>query len=141
MIVLDTNVLSELMKPEPSKRAASWIARRSVRSLYVTSVTQAEILYCILLMPSGRKRRAIEEAAVEMFDTEFARRVLPFGSDAAVRYARIAADRRMIGRPISHFDAQIAAITAIAGASLATRNVDDFAQCGIDVVNPWEEDG
>jgi predicted nucleic acid-binding protein len=141
VIVLDTNVLSELMKPEPSKRAASWIARRSVRSLYVTSVTQAEILYCILLMPSGRKRRAIEEAAVEMFDTEFARRVLPFGSDAAVRYARIAADRRMIGRPISHFDAQIAAITAIAGASLATRNVDDFAQCGIDVVNPWEEDG
>jgi predicted nucleic acid-binding protein len=141
VIVLDTNVLSELMKPEPSKRVASWIARRSVRSLYVTSVTQAEILYGILLMPSGRKRRAIEEAAVEMFDTEFARRVLPFGSDAAVRYARIAADRRMIGRPISHFDAQIAAITAIAGASLATRNVDDFAQCGIDVVNPWEEDG
>ncbi len=140
MIVLDTNVLSELMKSEPSKRVASWIARRSARSLYVTSITQAEILYGVLLMPSGRKRSAIEEAAVEMFDTDFAGRVLPFGSEAALRYARIAADRRKLGRPISHFDAQIAAVTATAGASIATRNVDDFAHCGIDVFNPWDED-
>ena len=137
MIVLDTNVLSELMKPEPSARVASWAARQSIRSLYVTSVTQAEILYGILVLPPGRKRSAIETAAVAMFDTEFAGRVLAFGAEAAIRYARIASDRRRIGRPISHFDAQIAAMAGVAGASIATRNVDDFEHCGVEVVNPW----
>jgi hypothetical protein len=139
VIVLDTNVLSELMKPDPSARVAAWAARQPARSLYVTSVTQAEILYGILVLPSGRKRSAIEAAAIAMFDTEFARRVLSFDAEASVHYARIAAERRRMGRPISHFDAQIAAMAGVAGASLATRNVSDFEHCGVDVVNPWNE--
>ena len=139
MIILDTNVLSELMKPAPLRRVALWVAARSARSLYVTTITQAEILHGVLLLPSGRRRKAIETAAISMFEEEFAGRVLAFGSDAAASYARIAADRRRAGRPISHFDAQIAAIALANGASVATRNVDDFADCGVEVINPWTD--
>jgi len=139
VIVLDTNVLSELMKPSPAARVASWVGSRPTRSLYVTSITQAEILHGILLLPKGRRRDSIEAAAVSMFEGEFAGRVLAFSSDAAGRYARIAVERRRAGRPISHFDAQIAAVAVVHGATVATRNVDDFADCGIAVENPWME--
>lgn len=137
MIVLDTNILSELMKPAPSERVAAWMASQPAQSLYTTSITEAEILHGVLLLPSGRKRRAFEAAAKEMFREEFAGRVLAFGSDAAFPYARIARDRRRAGRPISHFDAQIAAIARSTGAKVATRNVSDFEGCGVDIVNPW----
>ena len=103
----------------------------------MTSITQAEIFYGVLLLPAGRRRTAIEAAAAAMFETEFAGRVLPFGSDAAPLYARIAAERRRAGRPISHFDAQIAAIARASGAAVATRNVDDFDRCGVKLIDPW----
>jgi predicted nucleic acid-binding protein len=137
MIVLDTNVLSELMKPAPSEPVVAWVASQPTQSLYTTSITEAEILHGIMLLPSGRRRRAFETAAREMFREEFAGRVLSFGSDAALPYARIAVERRRGGRPISHFDAQIAAIARSAGATLATRNVSDFEGCGVEIVNPW----
>ena len=137
MILLDTNVLSELMRPLPSVAVASWVASQAPKSLYVTSITQAEILYGVLLLPSGRRRNAIEAAATAMFESDFAGRVLPFGREAAPFYARIAADRRRAGRPIAHFDAQIAAIARAAGAAIATRNVSDFEHCGVSLVNPW----
>jgi len=139
VIVLDTNVLSELMKPSPAARVASWVAAKAPRSLHVTSITQAEILYGVLLLPSGRRRNSIEAAAAAMFEAEFAGRVLSFGGDAAAAYAGIAADRRRAGRPISHFDAQIAAIARVTGAIVATRNVEDFEGCGIKLVDPWRE--
>lgn len=139
MIVLDTNIVSELMKPAPAGHVASWVAAKTATSLYTTSVTQAEILHGILLMPSGKRRKSVEQAAEAMFQEDFAGRILPFASDAASFYAEIAADRRRRGRPISHFDAQIAAISRASGATLATRNVSDFAHCGIDVVNPWTQ--
>ena len=91
-----------------------------------------------MLLPAGRRRNAVEAAAEAMFKEEFAGRVLPFGSDAARLYARIAAERRRAGRPISHFDAQIAAITRATGAAVATRNVADYAGCGVKVINPWD---
>ncbi len=138
MIVLDTNVLSELMRPAPSERVVRWVAAQPATSLYTTSVTQAEILHGIMLLPSGRRRIALEAAAEAMFSEDFGGRVLPFGSEAAHPYARIAAERRRAGRPISHFDAQIAAIARSAGAEIATRNVADYDACGVQVINPWE---
>jgi predicted nucleic acid-binding protein len=137
MIVLDTNVLSELMRPKPSPAVVGWVASQPSSSLHTTSITQAEILHGILLLPAGRRRVALEAAALAMFAEDFADRILGFGSDAAAPYARMAADRRRAGRPISHFDAQIAAIAATAGAAIATRNVADFAGLGLKVVDPW----
>ena len=138
MIVLDTNVVSELMKAAPAAAVTRWIREQAVESVYTTSITQAEILHGIMLLPAGRRRRIIASAAEEMFSVEFGGRVLAFGSDAASHYAQIAAHRKRSGRPISHFDAQIAAIARAAGASIATRNVADFEDCGVRVLNPWE---
>jgi hypothetical protein len=137
MIVVDTNVLSELMKTSPAERVARWVAGCPARSVYTTSITQAEILYGILLLPAGKKREAIRSAAEAMFAADFQGRILPFGSGAASIYARIAADRRRAGRPIAHHDAQIAAIASLEKAELATRNVADFEDCGIRVIDPW----
>lgn len=137
MIVLDTNVVSELMRPSASARVVRWVSSQPASSLYITSITQAEILYGILLLPAGKRQKAIESAADTMFQSDFSGRVLPFGPDAAPLYARIAVDRRRAGRPISHFDAQIAAIARAAGAAVATRNVDDFARCGVKLIDPW----
>jgi toxin FitB len=137
MIVLDTNVVSELMKGAPAAAVLRFVGGQPATRLYTTSVTQAEILHGIALLPRGKRRSAVEQAAEAAFREDFAGRVLPFGSDAARAYAVIAAERGRLGRPISQFDAQIAAIARSAGASLATRNVVDFARCGIDVVDPW----
>lgn len=137
MILLDTNVLSELMRPKPADSVLRWMALQPATGLYTTSVTQAEILHGILLLPQGRRRQAFEAAAEAMFDRDLRGRILPFGSDAARTYASIAAARRRAGRPISHFDAQIAAIARVAGADLATRNVDDYEGCGVRLINPF----
>jgi len=137
VIVLDTNVVSELMKLAPADTVARWIADQPAATLYTTSITQAEILHGIVLLPSGKRRGSLEAAAEAMFDEDFGGRVLPFGSEAARVYAQIAAQRRRSGRPISHFDAQIAAIARSARAPIATRNVRDFDGCGIKVLNPW----
>jgi hypothetical protein len=139
MILLDTNVISEIMKPVPARRVVDWMAAQPVTSLYTTSITQAEILHGIALLPSGRRRTALEAAAEAMFRDDFGGRILPFGSDAAPPYARIAVECRRAGRPISHFDAQIAAIARSTGASIATRNVADYAGCGVKVIDPWQD--
>ncbi|HUN69399.1 MAG TPA: type II toxin-antitoxin system VapC family toxin [Burkholderiales bacterium] len=138
MIVLDTNVVSELMKPTPDAAVARWVAGQQATSLYTTSITQAEILHGILLLPAGKRRGALEAAAGAMFEKDFGGRVLPFGGDAANAYAQIAAQRRRSGRPISNFDAQIAAIARTARAAIATRNIGDYEGCGIKVMNPWD---
>jgi hypothetical protein len=118
VILLDTNVVSELMKSAPAEAVVGWTAAQPASSLYTTSITQAEIFHGILLLPSGKRRRAIEAAAQAMFSEEFEGRVLAFGSESAFPYARIAADRRRAGRPISGFDAQIAAIARTVVRSL-----------------------
>jgi predicted nucleic acid-binding protein len=138
MIVLDTNVVFELMKSAPAERVVAWIAAQPIQSLYTTSVTQAEILHGVGLLPAGRRRRAVEAAADAMFREDFAGRILPFGSDAAPLYARVALERRRMGRPISQYDAQIAAIARSTGATIATRNVADFAGSGVALVDPWK---
>jgi hypothetical protein len=137
VIILDTNVLSELMKAAPAPKVLRWVSAQAASSLYTTSITQAEILHGVLLLPAGRKRNALAEGAEAMFAEDFADRVLAFGPDAAAPYARIAVERKRRGRPISNFDAQIAAIARVNGATLATRNVSDFDHCDVKVINPW----
>jgi toxin FitB len=138
LIVLDTNVLSEMMRPAPDATVAAWISARPASSLFTTTVTQAEILYGLALLPSTRRRKRLEAAVSEIFATDLAGRVLPFDQAAARSYAEIAAARRKAGRPLAQFDAQIAAIARSRGADVATRNVTDFEGCGIDVTDPWQ---
>jgi predicted nucleic acid-binding protein len=139
MIVLDTNVLSELMGATPAAAVLNWISIRSAANLYTTSITQAEILNGVLALPVGRRRRNIEAAAGAMFEEEFSGRILAFDSTAARPYAELVNERYSRGLPISQFDAQIAAIARAAGASVATRNVSDFAHTGVRIINPWAD--
>ncbi|EZP81802.1 Ribonuclease VapC [Novosphingobium resinovorum] len=139
MIVLDTNVISELMRREPDAAVIAWMGEQPMAGVFTTTLTQAEIFYGLALLPEGRRRDALVAAAQPMFDVDLAGRVLPFDTDAANAYPDIAVGRRKSGQPISQIDAQIAAIVRSRGARLATRNVADFADCGITVVNPWGE--
>lgn len=137
MIICDTNVLSELMKPSPNPDVEDWVARQPASGMFVTTITQAEILYGIAVLPFGARRDSLKEAALSMFETDFAGRVLPFGSSAARAYAVISAARKQAGKPISQFDAQIAGIASSKNAAIATRNTQDFEQCGPPLINPW----
>jgi predicted nucleic acid-binding protein len=137
MIVLDTNVVSELMRDKPDRKVESWVGSQPASGLFITTITEAELRYGVAILPQGRRRDSVSAAMEAMLSEEFAERVLPFDGSAAVAYAAIAAGRRRAGRPIGQFDAQIAAIAHSRGAALATRNAADFDGCGIDVLNPW----
>ena len=137
MIILDTNVLSELVRPQPSPRVVAWVGGQPGPALFTTSITRGEMLYGVETLPASRRRIALREAIVQIFEVEFANRVLPFDSAASDFYASICAGRRRSGRPIAPFDAQIAAIARSRGAAVATRNVGDFDGAGVDVVDPW----
>lgn len=137
MILLDTNVVSELMRPVPDAHVRRWMGTLSPASLYLSTVSQAELLYGVALLPAGRRRETLATTVTAVCDRVFAGRILSFDSAAATAYADIAAHRRRTGRPIPEFDAQIAAIARSRGAALATRNVADFADCHIAIVDPW----
>jgi predicted nucleic acid-binding protein len=137
MIVLDTNVISELMRPEPSPAVAAWVAQQPNRSLYTTSINEAELHYGIERMPDGRRRHAFAAAVEALLAEEFAGRVLSFGVGAARRYGEIVALRREAGTPIDAFDALIAATASVAGAAIATRDMGGFEGCGLRLINPW----
>jgi predicted nucleic acid-binding protein len=137
MILLDTNVLSELMRPEPAEPVLAWMRRQSAAELHVSSISYAEILYGIDLLPEGKRRRALAEQADAMFAKDFAGRVVSFDPAAAPVYAAIAGGRRRAGNPIKPLDAMIAAIARAHGAAVATRD-RDLEGCGIPIVNPWE---
>jgi len=128
----------ELLRPKPDARVLAWLTDQPRGSLFTTTVTQAEILYGIRSLPDGKRRRGLLDAAVAIFTEDFADRLLSFDTDAATAYAEIAAARRETSRPISQFDAMIAAMTRSRRAAVATRNVKDFEGCGVDVVNPWQ---
>jgi toxin FitB len=138
MIVLDTNVVSELMKSAPEAAVMSWINAMPAATVFVSAVTQAEILYGVALVPEGKRRDGLTRAARTAFEIYFRGRILPFDSEAAEAFATLAAGRRQAGRPISQADAQIAAIARSRGAALATRDVPDFEGCGVEIVNPWD---
>lgn len=138
MIILDTNVISELMRAQPSERVLSWMSEQDGANLYIASVTAAELRLGVALLPAGKRQGDLSEALEEMLSEEFRDRVLPFDAQAAHAYAAIVVVRRSLGAPISAFDAQIAAIAAVHGARLATRNIRDFVDCGITLINPWD---
>ncbi len=137
MIVLDTNVISELMRPEPNPDVLAWAARQPRTELYTTDINRAEILYGIAALPEGRRRRVLAAAAEGMFAEDFAGRILAFGASAAAHYPTIVQARRRIGNPIEGFDALIAATALAEGASVATRDIAGFADCGVTVIDPW----
>ena len=137
MFVLDTNVVSELMRVKPDPAVLRWMDRRPRHALFTTAVTEAEIRAGIAYLRESARRRGLEDACERMFGGLLANRVLPFDSGAARAYAGIVAGRRRAGRPISQADAQILAIARTHGLAVATRNVRDFDAMGISVVNPW----
>jgi toxin FitB len=137
VILLDTNVVSELMREKPASKVLAWAGALRREDCFTSSITEAEIFHGIGLLPAGQRRRKVEAAAEEMFAEDFSGRVLPFDSMAARGYARLVCDTRRRGTPMSQFDAQIAAIAQAAGATLATRNVKDFRNCELSVIDPW----
>jgi predicted nucleic acid-binding protein len=138
MIVLDTNVVSELMRSTPAPAVLAWLQQTSSTGLYTTSVTVAEIRYGIARLPDGRRKHDLHQAAIEIF-AAFPRQVLPFDLAAATPYADVVAGRERDGNPISGFDGQIAAICRSQAATLATRNTKDFIDTGISLIDPWQE--
>lgn len=135
MIVVDTNVLSELMKLSPAASVRDWMLGQHPTELFTTSITVAEILHGIERLPEGQRKDTLRTAATEVF-TAFENHVLPFGQAAAVAYAPLVHRRELRGLPIDGFDAQIAAICSTHHATLATRNGKDFEHTGITVVDP-----
>ena len=137
MFILDTNVLSNAMASDPAPAVAAWIAAQPPDLLFTVSVCQAEILSGIAVLPQGRRRASLEAAANAMFGEDFAGRVLPFDSEAAIAYADVFSARRRAGRPAATADLMIEAIARTKGASVVTRDIGDFEDCGLTLIDPW----
>ena len=137
MIILDTNVVSELMRREPDPTVEAWVAAQAASSLFLSVIGEAELRYGVAIMPAGRRREIIARKMDEMLREDFAGRILPFDRNAATAFAEIAAARRFAGRPVSQSDCQTAATARSRGAAVATRNVRDFAGMGVRIINPW----
>ena len=138
VIVLDTNVVSELTRQAPSQPVIDWLDAQDPGDLMITAVTAAEIRAGVLLLPNGRRQREIGQRMQALITDTFARHVLAFDVDSSPHYASILAIRTRAGRPLGGLDAQIAAVCAQHGASLATRNTADFEGIGLDLIDPWK---
>jgi len=138
MIVLDTNVISELFKPTPDSGVVDWLAKQPPASLFTTTITRGELFYGAQRMPEGKRKDILLRGLTKLFDLQLSGRVLDYDSDAADAYAQIAAARRAQGKVGSPFDTMIAGTARSRGADLTTRNVKDFADCGIVVIDPWQ---
>ena len=138
MIVFDTNVLSELMRPQPSPAVVAWMSAQTPDDLFTTTITIAEVLYGVEILPKGKRHDQLVRQAEATFAEDFAGRILSFDEQSARLFALIAATRRTHGRPIGDQDAQIASIARAHGAALATRNTHDFEGCGVRLINPWK---
>lgn len=139
-ILLDTNVLSELMRPFPEIRVLDWFARQTASRFSISAITKAEILLGVMLLPEGKRRDALATAAQQMFEEDFSGYCLPFDEDAAEGYSVIVSGRRQAGLAMTTEDAQIAAIALRFRIPLATRNIKDFKQIeGLVLINPWDE--
>jgi toxin FitB len=137
MFILDTNVVSELMKPAPHAGVLHWMQGQPLDQLAVTAVTVAEILYGLDRLPEGQRRAGLTAQFQAFLTRGFTHRVLPFDLRAAEAYAPLKGARDRAGRPLDGYDAMIGAIARIHGAGVVTRNVADFTECGVTVVNPW----
>jgi predicted nucleic acid-binding protein len=139
MIVLDTNVVSELLRPAPAKEVEAWLSAQDGAEVYFTAVGEAELRYGVAILPAGKRRTALAKAIEGILEEDLRDRILPFDRPAVRAYAAIAAKRRAAGRPISQFDCQIAAIARAHGAVVATRNTEDYEGCGVAVIDPWNQ--
>lgn len=139
MIILDTNVISELLRPAPEPKVEHWLSAQDGLNVYLTSISEAELRYGLAIMGNGKRRAALVDAVDRILREDLAGRILPFDSDAAQSYATIASARRAVGRPIAQADCQIASIAHACGATVATRNTPDFEGCDVDLINPWTD--
>ena len=137
MIVLDTNVVSEFMTSPPSEEVLEWLNEQDSAALYLTSISVAEICFGLHAMPAGKRRRSLEDRFEQFVATAFSSRLLHFDEAAARVFGEIKAYRRSIGRPLSDFDGQIAAIARVNRFAIATRNVADFEHCLVDLIDPF----
>jgi toxin FitB len=135
VIIVDTNVLSELTRPNPEPRVLRWLSEQPVDAIVTTAVTKAELLYGVRKMADGKRKAAMAEVIAAILE-QFAGRILPFDERAAEKYALIVASRERMGRPIQPLDAQVASIAAARGAALASRD-RDMRDCGVPLLNPW----
>ena len=138
-VLLDTNVLSELLRPLPNPAVEGWVAGHEAADLHFSAVGEAELRYGVALLPAGRRRDVLALAVEAILREDFEDRVLPFDSRAAREYADIAAYRRTAGRPVAPADCQIAAIARSRDMTVATRNIRDFADMEIELVDPWAQ--
>lgn len=137
MIVLDTNVLSELIRPRPEPKVVDWLREQSRSRLFTTAISRGEMLLGVLVLPDGQRKLRLHQEVLAIFAADMAGRVLPYDSAAADAHAEFVAVRRAQGRPVNTSDAMIAGIARSRGAALATRNLRDFEGCDITLVDPW----
>lgn len=139
MIVLDTNVVSEALKPQPNPAVLQWLNAQEPQTLFITAINWAELLSGVAVLPAGRKREALAQAMSTQVLPLFSGRMLPFDAQAAGVFAQTHASSQAKGQPISFADCAIAAIAQTHGYALATRNVRDFGGTGVELINPWAE--
>lgn len=139
MIVLDTNVVSEPMRPNGNLAVRTWLDRQVAETLYLTATSLSELLVGIEILPDGKRKEGLDTALSDLLDMLFGSRILPFDRTAAIQYAPLVSRARASGCPISVADGQIAAIAAVHGFTVATRDTAPFIAAGVPVTNPWEE--
>lgn len=139
MILIDTNVISEMMKLVPGKIVLEWIDRQEVTELFISTITLAEISYGLNALPDGKRRESLEGAFTKAILESFTGRILAFDELAAYQYGKIMGHRKKLGKALGILDGQIAAIATVHNAKVATRNVCDFVHCGLQLINPFEK--
>jgi toxin FitB len=137
VIILDTNVVAELMKATPSLEVVAWMNRQETSTLFLTTITIGEISYGLRILPPGRRRLLLEQGFERVTAGAFTGRILAFDENAALRYGDVMGRRKEIGRPLGILDGQIAAIARAHGFAVATRNVRDFVECDVEVIDPF----
>lgn len=137
MIVLDTNIVAEMMREAPAPQVVAWLNDQETSSLLLTTITLGEIAYGLWVLPQGRRRRRLEEGFARILAEAFVGRILPLDEEAAHRYGEVMGRRQKMGRPLAVLDGQIAAIAWAHGHAVATRNVRDFVDCGVEVIDPF----
>lgn len=138
MVIIDTNVVAEMMKPSPSPMVVAWLNSQESSALFLTAISIGEIVYGLRVMPSGKRRLQLEQGFERVLAEAFAGRILAFDEEAARHYGEVMGRRKEIGRSLSVPDGQIASIARARGCAIATRNVRDFTECGVEVINPFD---
>jgi predicted nucleic acid-binding protein len=139
LILVDTNVISETMKPSGSLHVLSWLDRQMPGTLFMSTTTMAEILVGIQVLPEGKRKDNLTRVFDTLSDRLFRNRILPFDEQAAIAYSEVVASARKHGRAIAIADGQIAAIASVHGFTVATRDTAPFLAAGVSVLNPWQE--